>query len=314
MRAVTPFRLLVTEPLDGALNMALDEALLLGRLAGAAPPTLRFFAWRPATISLGYGQPLDHRIDVAAATALGIGLVRRPTGGSAILHEGPDLELTYSVVARAGDFDGAADLLETYRWIGAALAAGINRIGVPVEMVPVQPSDPTAMPTFCFARTGSYELEIAGLKVVGSAQRRQGAGFLQHGAVMLGAAPDRLRRVFPTERDPLAGMTTLDAVLRRRPSFDETMTALADGFREVHGLDLAPGGLTAEEMELAESLVRDKYATDRWTRAGRAMTVTTPHPPTPHHLSPHPPTPHPALSPEGRGFLVPSPPKGERAG
>jgi lipoate-protein ligase A len=301
---VTPFRLLVTEPLDGALNMALDEALLLGRLAGAAPPTLRFFAWRPATISLGYGQPLDHRIDVAAATALGIGLVRRPTGGSAILHEGPDLELTYSVVARAGDFDGAADLLETYRWIGAALAAGINRIGVPVEMVPVQPSDPTAMPTFCFARTGSYELEIAGLKVVGSAQRRQGAGFLQHGAVMLGAAPDRLRRVFPTERDPLAGMTTLDAVLRRRPSFDETMTALADGFREVHGLDLAPGGLTAEEMELAESLVRDKYATDRWTRAGRAMTVTTP----------HPPTPHPALSPEGRGFLVPSPPKGERAG
>ncbi len=311
---MTPFRLLVTEPLDGALNMALDEALLLGRLAGAAPPTLRFFAWRPATISLGYGQPLDHRIDVAAATALGIGLVRRPTGGSAILHEGPDLELTYSVVARAGDFDGAADLLETYRWIGAALAAGINRIGVPVEMVPVQPSDPTAMPTFCFARTGSYELEIAGLKVVGSAQRRQGAGFLQHGAVMLGAAPDRLRRVFPTERDPLAGMTTLDAVLRRRPSFDETMTALADGFREVHGLDLAPGGLTAEEMELAESLVRDKYATDRWTRAGRAMTVTTPHPPTPHHLSPHPPTPHPALSPEGRGFLVPSPPKGERAG
>jgi lipoate-protein ligase A len=311
---VTPFRLLVTEPLDGALNMALDEALLLGRLAGAAPPTLRFFAWRPATISLGYGQPLDHRIDVAAATALGIGLVRRPTGGSAILHEGPDLELTYSVVARAGDFDGAADLLETYRWIGAALAAGINRIGVPVEMVPVQPSDPTAMPTFCFARTGSYELEIAGLKVVGSAQRRQGAGFLQHGAVMLGAAPDRLRRVFPTERDPLAGMTTLDAVLRRRPSFDETMTALADGFREVHGLDLAPGGLTAEEMELAESLVRDKYATDRWTRAGRAMTVTTPHPPTPHPLSPHRPTPHPALSPEGRGFLVPSPPKGERAG
>ena len=87
----TPFRLLVCEPLDGALNMALDEALLLGRLAGTAPPTLRFFAWRPATISLGYGQALDHRIDVPAAAALGIGLVRRPTGGSAILHEGPIL-------------------------------------------------------------------------------------------------------------------------------------------------------------------------------------------------------------------------------
>jgi lipoate-protein ligase A len=269
----TPFRLLVTEPLDGAFNMALDEALLLGRLANAAPPTLRFFAWRPATISLGYGQPLDHRIDVTAASALGIGLVRRPTGGSAILHEGPDLELTYSVAASAGDFDGASDLLETYRWIGAALAAGIRRLGAPVEMVPVQPSDPTAMPTFCFARTGSYELEIAGLKVVGSAQRRQGAGFLQHGTVMLGAAPDRLRSVFPAESDPLAGMTTLEAVLDRRPSFDETMTALAEGFREANRLDLAPGGLAAGEMELAESLVREKYGTDRWTRAGRSITA-----------------------------------------
>ncbi|HSL50649.1 MAG TPA: lipoate--protein ligase family protein [Candidatus Deferrimicrobiaceae bacterium] len=274
---MTAFRLLVTEPLDGALNMALDEALLLGRLAGAAPPTLRFFAWQPATISLGYGQPLDHRIDLAAAAALGIGLVRRPTGGSAILHEGPELELTYSVAAREGDFDGASDLLETYRWIGAALAAGINRLGVPVEMVPVQPSDPAAMPTFCFARTGSYELEVAGLKVVGSAQRRQGAGFLQHGAVMLGAAPDRLRRVFPTERDPLAGMTTLEAALGRRPSFEETMTALAEGFRTVHGLEMTPGGLAAEELELADSLVRDKYGADRWTRSGRAMTVATPH-------------------------------------
>jgi lipoate-protein ligase A len=131
------------------------------------------------------------------------------------------------------------------------------------------------MPTFCFARTGSYELEIGGLKIVGSAQRRQGRGFLQHGSLMLGAAPDRLRRVFPTERDPLAGMTTLEAVLGRRPSFEESLAALADGFRAVHGLDLAPGGFSAEEMDRAEALVRDKYATLRWTRAGRAPVVAT---------------------------------------
>ena len=276
-----PFRLLVTEPLDGALNMALDEALLLGRLAGTTPPTLRFFAWEPATVSLGYGQALDHRIDVAAATALGIGLVRRPTGGSAILHEGPALELTYSVVARAGDFEGADDLLETYRWIGAALAAGLRRLSAPVEMVPVQPSDPTSMPTFCFARTGSYELEAGGLKVVGSAQRRQGTAFLQHGAVMLGAAPERLRRVFPgaggpTERDPLAGMTTLEAVLGRRPSFTETAEALARGFRKIHGIELHLEGLYPEEQDLANVLVREKYATPRWTRAGRTRVSATP--------------------------------------
>jgi len=92
---------------------------------------------------------------------------------------------------------------------------------------------------------------------------------------MLGAAPDRLRRVFPTERDPLAGMTTLEAVLGRRPSFEESMIALADGFRAVHGLDLSPGGLSTQEMDRAEALVRDKYATPRWTRAGRAPVVAT---------------------------------------
>jgi len=267
------FRLLVTEPLGGAANMALDEALLLSRLGGEAPPSLRFFAWDPATVSLGYGQRLDGRVDLDAAGAMGIDLVRRPTGGSAILHEGPELEVTYSVTAAAGDFPGADDLLQTYQWIGRALEAGLRALGAPVAMVPVQRSDPRSMPAFCFARTGSYELEVNGLKVVGSAQRRQGTGFLQHGAVMLGADPARLRRVFPGGGDPLAGMTTLETVLGRRPFFDATVAALAEGFRTVHGLTLGPGGLTSGEIALADTLARDKYGSADWTRAGRIATL-----------------------------------------
>lgn len=267
------FRLLVTAPLDGAANMALDETLLLSRLGGDAPPSLRFFAWDPATISLGYGQRLDGRVDVDAAAAMGIGLVRRPTGGSAILHEGPELEVTYSVAAAAGDFPGADDLLQTYRWIGRALEAGLRALGAPVGMVSVQPSDPQSMPAFCFARTGSYELEVDGLKVVGSAQHRQGAGFLQHGAVMLAADPARLRRVFPGAGDPLTGMTTLETVLGRRPSFAATAAALAEGFRAVHGLALEPGGLTEAEVALADTLARDKYGSADWTLAGRIATL-----------------------------------------
>jgi lipoate-protein ligase A len=269
------FRLLVTEPLDGAANMALDEALLLARLRHGSPPTLRLFGWAPPAISLGYGQRLDGRIDTRAAEEMGIGVVRRATGGSAILHEGPDLEITYSVTAAAGDFEGAADLLDTYRWIGEGLLAGLRALGAPVDMVPVQPSDPAAMPAFCFARTGSFELEVDGRKLVGSAQRRQGAAFLQHGAIMLGADPGRLRRVFPGGRDPLADMTTLEAVLGRRPPFDEAATALADGFRAAHGLTLEPGGLSEEEAALAGMLERDKYASDGWTRAGRAPRALT---------------------------------------
>ncbi len=269
------FRLLVTEPLDGAANMALDEALLLSRLRHGSPPTLRLFAWAPPAISLGYGQRLDGRIDEQALVALGLGLVRRATGGSAILHEGPDLEITYSVSAGAGDFEGANDLLGTYRWIGVGLLSGLRALGAPVEMVSVQPSDPAAMPAFCFARTGSFELEVDGRKLVGSAQRRQGTAFLQHGAIMLGAEPVRLRRVFPGEGDPLAGMTTLESALGRRPSFDETAAALVEGFRRAHGLALEPGGLSEEEAALAAMLERDKYATDGWTRAGRAPRALT---------------------------------------
>jgi lipoate-protein ligase A len=267
---VSAFRFLVTEPLDGAANMALDEALLLGRLRGSSPPTLRIFAWAPPTISLGYGQPLDGRIDLDAAKRMSIDLVRRPTGGSAVLHEGPDLELTYSVAAAAGDFPGADGLLATYRWIGAALEAGLRQLGADAAMVPVQPSSPAAMPAFCFARTGSHELEAAGRKLVGSAQRRQGAGFLQHGSIMLGAAPERLRRVFPAEADPLQGMTTLEAVLGRRPSFEETAEAVRQGFWEAHRVKLQAGGLAPDECEAMEALARDKYGTEAWTRFGRA--------------------------------------------
>src|SRR4029434_737201 len=115
-----------------------------------------------------------------------------------------------------------------------ALEFGLRALGAPAAMVPVQPSDPRSMPAFCFARTGSYELEAGGLKVVGSAQRRQGAGALQHRAVMLGADPARLARVFPGSGDPLAGMTTLEAVLGRRPSFDETPAGPAEGSLPLH--------------------------------------------------------------------------------
>ena len=172
------WRLLVTEPTDGATNMAVDEALWRGRQAGTSPPTLRFFAWAPPTVSLGYGQPLAGDVDVEACRALGVGLVRRPTGGSAIYHDGPERELTYSVAATAEDLGVTPDLLETYRWIGGALCRGLVALGAPVAMVPVAAADgPT--PAFCFARTASYELEIAGRKVVGSAQRRQGTSFLR---------------------------------------------------------------------------------------------------------------------------------------
>ncbi len=259
------WRLLITEPADGATNMAMDEALWQGRRAGESPPTVRFFAWAPPAVSLGYGQPLTAEVDVAAGRALGVGLVRRPTGGSAIYHDGPERELTYSVTATADDLGTSADLLETYRWIGRALTAGLRTLGAPAAMVPVAESG-GPIPAFCFARTGSYEIEIGGGKVVGSAQRRQGRCFLQHGSVLLGVDEPRLRALFPTTPDPRASLATLEEALGRRPSFDEVALALAEAFEQEHALRLKPGGLSEGEEARMARLLRDKYATEAWLR------------------------------------------------
>jgi lipoate-protein ligase A len=251
--------LLITEPADGATNMAVDEAVWRGRQAGTSPPTLRFFGWAPPTVSLGYGQALGRDVDVEACRALGVGLVRRPTGGSAIYHDGPERELTYSVMATAGDLGIGGDLLETYQWIGRALLRGLKALGAPAELVPERPPA-GPVPAFCFARTGVFEIEAGGRKLVGSAQRRQGDSFLQHGAVLLGVDEPRLRTLFPTTRDPLAALTTLEAALGRRPSFDDVADALREGFEAEHGLDLKPGGLDGDETARVDTLVTGRYA------------------------------------------------------
>ena len=123
-------------------------------------------------------------MDVAACRNFGVGLVRRPTGGSAIYHDGPERELTYSVIASSDDLGIPVDVLATYRWIALALVRGLRALGAPAEIVAVPETDGPA-PDFCFARTGRYEIEVEGRKLVGSAQRRHGRAFLQHGSILL---------------------------------------------------------------------------------------------------------------------------------
>src|SRR5262245_563149 len=265
------WRLLVTEPLDGAANMAVDEALLRARILTSSGPTVRFHGWRPATVSLGYGQPLDETVDRARCASLGIGLVRRPTGGSAILHEPPEREVTYSVVARERGVPGADDVLETYRVLGQGLAAGLGQLGVSAELAPLvrERHAGVGVPTFCFRRAGAYEITVGGRKLVGSAQRRQRGAFLQHGSVLLGADSDRIRAVFPRETDPTAPLTTLAIVLGRPPCSDAVIEALAAGLAEALGSPLTPAGLSADEQALMETLVVEKYGTETWTVQGR---------------------------------------------
>jgi lipoate-protein ligase A len=243
--------------------MAIDEVLWRGRRAGTSLPTLRFYAWAPPTVSLGYGQSLEHEVDQVVCRALGVGLVRRPTGGSAIYHDGPERELTYSVAAMNDDLGVGTDLLASYRWIARALARGLQALGAPVKIVERR-REYGPVPAFCFARTGTYELELGGRKIVGSAQRRHGKSFLQHGSILLGIDVARVAAIFPATADPAASVATLEQALGRAPDWDECVSALAAAFEAEHGVDLRPGGLTADEAAQVDMLARDKYATEAW--------------------------------------------------
>lgn len=257
------WRLLVTEPTDGATNMAVDEVLWRGRRAGTSPPTLRFYAWAPPAVSIGYGQSLEREVDQAACRALGVDLVRRLTGGSAIYHDGPAREVTYSVAATNDDLGVGFDLLASYRWVANALARGLVALGAPVKIVERR-REYGPVPAFCFARTGTYELELGGRKLVGSAQRRHGRSFLQHGAILLGVDARRIAALFPATPDPAASVATLADALGRPVDWDECVTALTKAFESEPDLELRPGGLTRDESAAVEALARDRYATDAW--------------------------------------------------
>jgi lipoate-protein ligase A len=164
-------------------------------------PILRLFRWRPWAISLGYNQSTAD-LDADACKRDGIDIVRRPTGGRAILHAE---ELTYSVVMQAG----RRSILQVYNEISAALVRGLGCFGVEVSLQKSQPNFPEAYRDAssipCFTSSARYEIEWNGRKLVGSAQRRFGEGrddvVLQHGSILCGPAHRRLAD-YLTIRDP----------------------------------------------------------------------------------------------------------------
>lgn len=260
------WRLLITPPCSGAENMAIDQALL-DRYASAACPTLRFYRWSPACVSLGYAQRLERDVDSAACAARGIDVVRRPTGGRAILH---DQEVTYAlVVAQDHPQFKHGSVVQSYRAISAALCAGLTRLGVRVELAP-RPARHVGKSAACFDLPGDYEITAQGRKLLGSAQARQQGGLLQHGTLLLHADVELLAAVLRLpESLPAAAlaqrMIALDEVLGYVPTFDSVVESLIRGFEETWSIALVPGELTPEEQARVAELVRDRFGNPAWT-------------------------------------------------
>lgn len=259
------WRLLRSAPAGGATNMAVDEAILRAVAAGLVPPTLRFYAWEPACLSLGRAQRIAN-VDVEALRAANFGLVRRPTGGKGILHVD---ELTYSVVAPEAEQRVTGDILESYRRLSVGLARGLERLGVVGVVADRRWGGNRLEGPVCFETPSDYEITFGGRKLVGSAQMRSRGVVLQHGALPLYGDVARICRFLVSNPDPArvrARATTVEQALGRTVTWGEAADAVAAGFAESLNLCLEPGALTDEERAWAEELRAEKYAAVEWTR------------------------------------------------
>lgn len=254
------WRLLDTLPAPGAWNMALDEALAEGVREGGAP-VLRLYRWSPPCLSLGRNQPAAGRYDEDALRRRGIDVVRRPTGGRAVLH---NRELTYSVAVGDGTLGSPR---AAYAAINRALVAGLRRLGVPAQLQPRRANRaPAPSLSPCFRDPVEGEVVAAGRKLVGSAQRRDRGVLLQHGSLLLHDDQDAVRTLLrdPPARDDQDAPATLAALLPRLPAWETLAAALAAGWEDATGLGVEPSAPTEAERRRA-AVHRVRYADPAWT-------------------------------------------------
>src|SRR5512139_4097803 len=215
------WRLLITPPAHGAWNMALDEAILehIGR--GESGPTLRLYAWDPPCLSLGHAQPFAD-VDRARLQERGWEVVRRLTGGRAILHTD---EITYSVIAPNDEPRVAGTVLESYNRLARALLLAVKELDLPVEIKEGKVDHQAVPNPVCFEVPSTYEITVNGKKLIGSAQARKKEGVLQHGSLPLVGDLTRICQALvfenESERDSasarlLERATTLESALGKQ--------------------------------------------------------------------------------------------------
>lgn len=274
------WRYLFTPELSAAMNMALDEAILTLHSEGKVPPTVRFYTWQPATLSIGYFQKVEQEVDLDQVRARGLGFVRRPTGGRAVLH---DQELTYSVVVSEKHPKFPASVIESYQVISLGLMEGFRQLGLHAEMM-TDSTPGASLPSRSVARgrTGSavcfdtpswYELLVEGKKVAGSAQTRQKGTILQHGAILLDLDADLyfdvLKFPSPAVKEKLRvsfddKAVAINQLLEEPIGVREAEQAFLTGFQRALDVELVKNECTSEEWELARRLVATRYGTDEW--------------------------------------------------
>ncbi len=258
------WRLLITPPARGPWNMAVDESILehIGR--SELLPTLRLYAWQPSCLSLGHAQPFSD-VDIKRLNERDWDVVRRPTGGRAILHTD---ELTYSITAPIDEPRVAGSILESYNRLAGALLQAVKSLGLPVEIKEDSGASHETPNPVCFEVPSAYEITVHGKKLIGSAQARRKEGVLQHGSLPLTGNlaritdalffADEFARQDAAER-LLARATTVESILGHEVLWNDTAQAFVWAFESTLDLKLEERSLSESERGRADELVREKY-------------------------------------------------------
>jgi lipoate-protein ligase A len=267
---IRTWRVIRSGTATGAWNMAVDEAILEAATRGNVPPTLRLYDWDPACLSLGYAQPVSD-VDHDRLNAHGWDLVRRPTGGRAILHTD---ELTYSVCGPDTEPVLSGDILSSYQRLSSAILSALETIGLGVQALPQEKPAPGTQPEpVCFEIPSNYEITVNGKKLVGSAQSRRRGGVLQHGTLPLTGDLTRIVQALVFQEQEarkaagerlLSRAATVETALGALVSWDQAADAFSTAFAQTLNLQLIPGELTLEEYSRAEQLVAEKFGNPEW--------------------------------------------------
>jgi len=266
----SPWRLIIDGSSDGATNMAVDQAIAEAAAAGRALPTMRFYEWRPACVSLGRNQPVSN-VDAARCSAWGFEIVRRPSGGRAILHTD---ELTYCVVAPDSEKRVSGGVLEVYHLLTAGLLSALQSLGIAAQEAGASLSEDAGASAACFRVPSAHEVVLSGRKLLASAQCRQAGWVLQHGSLPLrgdvGRIADVLALSGEDEREALryalrSRSATVADVLGSDQSFERMAISLAEGWALALNVIWQRGELTPWERARAAELRETKYADRSWT-------------------------------------------------
>jgi lipoate-protein ligase A len=252
-----PFRFIYSGEHDGAANMAMDEAVYNGLKAGSSTPVLRVYQWNPPTISIGYFQTAAD-IDFEKCEADGIGVVRRMTGGRAVLH---DNELTYSILFSETDFQPFRKK-EIFLFIARCLVESLKSLGIDSRVAEKTRGDLRS--ANCFASPAQFEIEsLKQGKLIGSAQVIRDGVMLQHGAIPLTGSYREISRYLTCDSPFTKGISSLSQVSASVVDAGSLLHGLRSGFG-MH-LELLESDLSEDEWSATEKLAREKYGDRSWT-------------------------------------------------